>query len=351
MVDLTRRIALMAGGAAVGATLVGLRIAAGAPGTRPDVRALKPTRSATAVPEPRTTLPPLPDPIPFITFSRLSTPGVMQDFSYLPGTSTWFVTQRTTGSAPPYETVIVNRVDSSGTVQDAMTLLDGGHGLGIEADAQADGTYIWLTWQGKSPDSGWRENDFVRLRYTPGVWTRGQAAQQLALEILPVKDEPEAQYRFDWKNDSAVERHYDWNGRTETYKRRRISDIRAGVLLPDDRIPVLPLPVNLPTTQGFATIDDTFYRWLGTSTVDDAIDPADPIALQRFSWTTGELLSEQRFATLSRTGAGWPGGKLEPEGMCMFREPDGTATLLVGDTTGTPEHEYHVSAFGSIVPA
>lgn len=355
-----RRVFLVAGAATVGAAIFGIRLGTSSPDRRTRDVQPGPSRvaSTTPTPAPVPLLAPLPDPTPFVTFSGLSAPGVMQDFSYLLSARTFFVTQSTAGSlgrvdgsGNGYETLIINRVDASGTTVDAMTLIDGGHGLGIEADDQPGGPFVWVAWQGKTADSDWRENDFVRLRYTPGTWTRGQAVQQLGLTVLPVKDEPEAQYRFDWKNDWAVERHYDYNGATETYKRRRISDIRAGVMVPDDHLDRLPLPVDPPTTQGFTTIDDTFYRWLGTSTVENAIDPGDPITLQRYDWPTGQLLAEQTFTTVSRDGATWPGGKFEPEGMCMVRETGGAVTLLVGDTTGLPTHQHHVSAFLRITDA
>lgn len=343
----TRRGLLVGGFLSLSAAALGVGIASHGPGADTDDDP-GPSRTASAPPDP--TLAPLPSPTPMVTFSSLSTAGVMQDFCYLPEISTFLVTQRTPGSRVPYETVIINRVGAAGTTLDAMTLLDGGHGLGIEAEIQPDALYVWVTWQGASQESDWREHDFVRLRYVPGTWSRQQAVDRLGLGILPVKDDPEAQYRFDWKNDWAVERHYDWNGATETYKRRRISDIRNGITVPDSQLERLVLPVDPPTTQGFATIDDTFYRWLGTSTTDDVMDAADPIALQRFDWASGRLRSEQVFTDLSRGATSWPGGRCEPEGMSVFRESDGAATLLVGDTTGLPLHEHHVSAFARIAP-
>lgn len=350
----TRRALLVAGGLAIGGVAIGVshllrpHAAQAPPAPIPSVT-VPPAVSATPVPTP-SPLPPLSDPVHFAAFAKLADPGVMQDFSYLPDSRTFFVTQKTNGSdgqAVPYETLIINRVDGSGTTLDSMTLVDGGHGLGIEAETQPDGSFVWITWQGKSADSAWRESDFVRLRYTPGVWTRGEAVQQLGLQVVVPADGVEAQYRFDWKNGWAIERHFDY-GTTETFKRRRISDLRAGVLVPDDELDLMHLPVNPPTTQGFASIGDVAYRWCGLSTLGNVIDPVDPIMLQRWDWATGTLLAQQAFPTLSSTGAGWPGGKLEPEGMAMFREADGAASLLVGDVTGLPGHQYHVSEFARI---
>lgn len=348
----TRRALLVAGAATLGVAAVGQRLAAESSAAVGPRRGPAPSALAPSAPVTTTPSLPLADPVPFATIERLALGVVMQDFSYLPDTREFFVTQSTNGangSALPYESVVISRVDSSGDTMASMTLVDGGHGLGIEAESQPDAPYIWLTWHGKSADSGWRENDFVRLRFTPGTWTRGQALQQLDLAVLPVRDEPEAVYHFDWKNDWAVERHYDFNGVTESYKRRRISDIRAGVNVPDDQLDLLVLAVNPPTTQGFATIDDTFYRWLGKYTTGGAMDPGDPITLQRWEWGTERLIAEQTFPNLSKAASGWPDGRFEPEGMSVFREVDGAATLLVGDATGSGAHQYHVSAFARIV--
>jgi len=277
---------------------------------------------------------------------------VMQDVVSVPSTGEYFVSQKMSGSSgseQPYESTVFNRVRAAdGAVLDAMTLVDGGHGLGFEVEAASDGTWIWMTWHGAGADSQGREQDFVRLRYTPGTWTRGQADAQLGLTLVAFQDRtPEAVYHFDWVRDLAVERH--WNppqgseAPTETFIRRRISDLRSGA---DDRLDEILLRASPPTTQGFATVNDTLFRWLGSGASGGVPNPSDPITLEQYSWETGQLVATGSYPGIWQP---WEDGTSEPQGLSVQREADGTASLILGLTTGVSgNHRYLLSKLPSI---
>ena len=295
------------------------------------------------------------EPARLVSLPALAIPGVMQDVVLVPAAGVYFVTQKlsgSNGSEQPYESTVVNRVRAAdGVLVDSMVLVDGGHGLGFEAEPDGDTIWIWMTWHGASGDSDGREQDFVRLRYTPGTWTRGQANQQLGLALVAFQDRtPEAVYHFDWARDLAVERHFNWpqaqSAATETFVRRRISDVRAGV---DDRLDEILLRASPPSTQGFATVDDTLFRWLGSGGSNGVPNPADPITLEQYSWATGQLVATGSYPGIWQP---WDDGVCEPQGLSVYREADGTASLLLGVTTGVSgNHRHQLSKIASIGPA
>ena len=154
-------------------------------------------------------------------------------------------------------------------------------------------------------------------------------------------------YHFDWARDLAVERH--WNppqageAPTETFIRRRISDLRNGA---DDRLGQIRLRATPPTTQGFATVNDTLFRWLGGGGSGGASNPADPIVLEQYSWATGQLVATGSYPSLWQP---WQDGVCEPQGLSVQREADGTASLILGLTTGVSgNHRYRLSKLPSI---
>ncbi|MFD1720833.1 hypothetical protein [Amnibacterium endophyticum] len=353
MADLSRRTLLLGGGALLSAAGAGTAAlltkpwsaladrSAAPPITRPPIPVVTPAPARTAAPTPTapalgtTLLTQLGLPAGLVTIPRLAIGGVMQDVVAVPAQGVYFVTQKmsgSNGSELPYESTVINRVRNDGSLVDAMVLVDGGHGLGFEAEPDGTGTWIWMTWHGANADSGGRENDFVRLRYTPGTFTRGQANAQLGLTLVPFQDHPEAVHHFDWARDLAVERHFNWpqpgQAATETFVRRRISDLRNGV---DDRLDEILLRASPPTTQGFATVNDTFFRWLGAGTSGGVANPADPIVLEQYSWATGQLVATGSYAGLWQP---WDDGVAEPQGASVQREADGSASLILGLTTG-----------------
>lgn len=327
----------------------GLVLGAAAAAARPAVAATAGSAAATASARQ------FGDPVPFGSIQPLAAGAVMQDFVYVPQSGMFFVTQAvngSNGSRSPYEGTVISRVRSSdGRTLDAMRIVDGGHGLGVEIEMQGDQPHVWLTWAGSSAASDGRENDLVRFRYQPGSWSRADAARQLGLLLLPLQDRPEAVYHFDPNGTWAVERHFNWptagQAPSETFRRRRLADLRRGV---DRTYGEVTLPASPPFTQGFATVDDALFRWSGDMVHDNAMVPGDPPRLQQYSWADGRLVKARTYATLSQSAPGrWRDGFLEPQGLCAYRQDDGSVALLVGDVTGgVGNRAYHVSRVGAV---
>ena len=158
----------------------------------------------------------------------------------------------------------------------------------------------------------------------------------------------EAIYNFDWAKGYAVERMYDFHtNHQERFTRRRITDVLQGVDRPLGRI---TLPVNPPTLQGFATMNTTFFRWCGVDNAGSgSLITSDPMSIEQYDWTSGARIGAKSLPTLGQDDGSWLDGAYEPEGCSVYREQDGTASLLIGVTTGRPRnHDWLVYRFRSI---
>lgn len=344
MLEYSRRALLVGGGLAIGSAAVGGGGAASAAtlarnpsGTTPITTLGDPARIATIVPK------------------TLNT--VMQQVELAP-TGDLFMTQTRSGSAPGLMTTVVTRsagpsVSASQNPElDAMTIVDGGHGLGLHIEAWGGGrSYVWASLQGQStggPDYG----RLARFRYTPGVFTID--AIPGGVRYLPrfknaYGEYQESIYNFDWTRNLAVERMYDFHtGHQERYTRRRISDLVLGIDRPRGR---MTLPVNPPTLQGFTTVNDTFFRWDGLgNSASGTFVTSDPMMLEQYDWTTGARIATKTFPTLAQMSDGtWRDGAYEPEGCSVFRERNGTASLILGVTVGgVGDHQWPVFKYTGI---
>lgn len=291
------------------------------------------------------------NPAPFKSFTP-GTGAVMQDFVYTTNEH-FFVTQAgygSNGTSTPYESTIITRINPATGAKDSMRLTDAGHGIGIEIEYADNKTWVLMTWRGKTADSGWREYDYVRFQYVPGGYlppgfARGTVNQQFCLSVIPIND-PEMLVHVDWTHGWAVCKHYDSAG-NDIYTRRQLWEMKAGI---DKTYGRITLPIAVGTLQGFATINDTLYRYMGTGAIDNVMSSADPIAIEEFDWNNGNQIAYRTYPTLGADSTGqWRDGRCEPEGMTTYREADGHASLIVGLTTGNSgNHRWETYKFTDI---
>lgn len=371
MVEYSRRALLVTGGVTLGAVVVGgtaLAVTAGrhpspspspmsAPASTP-ASSPAPTLTPMPAPSPGTTpITQLGDPTWVASLAPATAPVVMQQVERIP-TGEYFITQSVSGSGEERYTTIVSRYAGTATLfppaqeLDAMTVLDGGHGLGLHVELGADGApYVWTSLQGDVPQRDPAGGRLARFAYTAGTFAID--AIPGGVQYLPqfpngYGELQEAIYTFDWSKGYAVERMYDFHtNHQERFTRRAIGDIVSGV---DRALGQLTLPVNPPTMQGFATANNTFFRWTGVSNGGSgSLVADDPITLEQYDWSTGTLIGTKAFPTLGQEHGAWRDGGYEPEGCSVFRAADGTASLLVGMNTGAPAgHEWLVYEFARI---
>ncbi|MGT2426611.1 phage baseplate protein [Amnibacterium kyonggiense] len=357
MAEPTRRVVLAGGAvalasaaaAAVAAAVLVPRAVRPAPSATADPTA-SPTPIPTTTPTPTTTpvaqAPParFGEPVLLASLAPRTSGAVMQQVERV-ATGELFMTQSQSGSAAGLYTTVVTRCaatpDGSGLNRelDAMTVLDGGHGLGLHVEPRAGGHDVWMSLQGTAqqgdPDGG----RLARFAYTPGV----HAIDRIPGGVTWLPQFPdrfgqvqESIYTFDAARGVAAERMYDFRtGSDEQYTLRSVADLVGGVDRPLGRMTVA---VDPPTMQGFAPVDGSLFRWVGVANGGSGAQvPGDPMALEQFDWATGDRIGVTPFPTLGQDASGtWRDGAYEPEGCSVLRDPDGGVALLLGVAVGTP---------------
>jgi hypothetical protein len=292
-------------------------------------------------------------PTSFRAFGAFPKGFVMQDIVYKNG-GDFFATQGPDSNVSGIDNTIINRLSyDTGQPISAMELTYGGHGLGFEIEKDSSGKFwVWMTWQGTD-----NQNEFCRFPYKPGTYTKDQVKANGGFTSLPVQDGPEAVYHFDWTNDLALERHYEFDGSGETYKLRHISDLKNGV---NQVYSQFKLPTNPPTVQGFAVIQGAMFRWVGKAIDNDTPNSSDKVQIEQYRLSDGAWLGTNTYQTstsnsISSNGTNssgkptWRDGHFEAEGMSAFREADGTYSLIIGDTTGDAgNHAWHCTKFTGV---
>lgn len=269
--------------------------------------------------------------------------NVLQWGSFIPAFNEWWSTQAsigTNGSRQPYENITISRMNSSGVLIDSMILHDAGHGTSIGVRSEGGVRTVYMTYA-RSATSTATVHDLVRFPYKAGEFDRSQIA---GLKIMP---KPQAGYNtlaFDWDNDLMVMRNS--GGTKDNYFLRKISEWIAGVDAVYGSISLGMLP---PTLQGFCTVNDTLFRYVGAANGEKLI-PADPTIIEQYSWNTGKLVDKVDYTSLGQTSVGvYPGGTHEPEACTMYRETDGTATLTFSVTLGVyPTHTWKMYKLSKI---
>ncbi|GAA2754228.1 hypothetical protein [Amnibacterium kyonggiense] len=345
MVELTRRTLLAGGAVALGTTAAAAAVlvprafpARAEPTAAPVASPTAPART----PVPHAPVARLGEPVLLASLAPRTSGAVMQQVERV-ATGELFMTQSRDGGGPGLYTTVVSRSaptpDASGLHPelDAMTVLDGGHGLGLHVDLRPGGYDVWMSLQGPVSQGDPNGGRLARFAYTPGVY----AIEQIPGGVTWLPQFPnrfgrpqESICTFDADRGVLVERMYDFATNTdEQYTLRSVDDLVRGVDRPLGRMTV---PVNPPTMQGFATVDGSLFRWAGVSNgASGAPVPGDPMVLEQFDWATGDRIGYTPFPTLGQDASGtWRDGAYEPEGCSVLREPDGSVSLLVGVAVG-----------------
>jgi hypothetical protein len=275
--------------------------------------------------------------------------NVLQCGIFIPELNQWFSSQATNGTngtRSPYENTVISRMSASGALLDSMTLNNGGHGTSIGVEVVNGTTYIYGTYQANAGYTA-ATNDLVRFVYTPGTFDRSAVP---GLTVMPKLDPGYDTIAFDWYNDWMVVRNS--GGTKDNYIRRKISEWKAGT---DVKYGMISLQQAPPTLQGFCTMNDCLFRYIGASN-GEKLSPPDPTYVEQYSWANSQRIDRVNYTTLGRSATGtYPDGTHEPEACTMYRESDGTATLTFSVTLGLyPNHQwkmYKLSKIGAVVYA
>lgn len=262
---------------------------------------------------------------PRVVTLNLKRNAVMQTAVQCPQTGEWYVVQTiegTNGTRTPYENTYINRLTPAGAYIDGMMLNNGGHGtsIGVEYNQADNRVYIWHAWQ--EPDASGRLDDLVRFPYAAGTFSRTTTP---GLSVLPKFTTARVIVSMDWYADLCAFRTV--SGSTETYTRRRISDVLAGRDLP---LGTVTLPTGLPTMQGFAICGEALFEYTGAVN-----EPSEDRAIvAEYAWSDGRQIDAVSTSRYGRNADGsYPAQRHEPEGASLYRDPlTGRASLDLGVT-------------------
>lgn len=268
-----------------------------------------------------------------------ATTAVFQAVVRVPETGEYFITQAasgTNGTTSPYESIVISRCDSSGNLLGSMKLNNAGHGTALGIEYSNGVSYVWTNFAQGVDMGSTPAHDLLRFPYASGTFNRTQIT---GATTMPKFDAGYNVYEFDWAADYMVVRNS--SGTRDTYIRRKISEVRNGVNV---KYGQLDLQQSPPTLQGFATLNNALFRYIG-STNGETANPPDPTAIQQFNWTNGVRVDQQFYPDLGKNANGqYIGGQREPESLSVYRDPTtGRASLLMGITTGLPsQHTWPV---------
>lgn len=274
----------------------------------------------------------------FLVNLNLATSAVLQCCIKSPDTGEFYSSQTgsgTNGTDKPYQTFTVSRCDGSGVLLDSMTLQNAGHGTSFALEYSGGKMYLWVSYAQPADMSASPTYDLLRIPYRAGSYSRATLVGAL---IMPKLDPGYSLVAFDYAADWAVVRTS--SGRNETYVRRKISELRNGI---DTKYGAPIHTVQAPPSlQGFALINNAFFRYTGTAN-GNTISPPDPLTIEEYSWVTGKLVDKVTYPTLGTDAFGqYPGGFYEPESCTSYRDPStGTASLIFGITMNAfPQHTW-----------
>ena len=260
-----------------------------------------------------------------LTSLQLAIGNVMQCPVQEPTSGDFYVSQATSaGASGGNESVIISRVSKNGAYQDSMTLTNGGHGSTVGVERSGGKTFLWLTWQ--EAVAGGDRNGLVRFEYRAGATlTRSQTTYFTMLPKFGAGDRY-VLMALDWPNGYVAYR--DLSGTTETWTRRKIADVLAGV---DKSYGSFTTSTATRTYQSHATLGDYLYVYTGTSDVNGGARK-----VSTYSWTSGRSVAVTDTMDMGRSTDGtFDGNFAEPEGCSVYRNASGDYVLLVGLTTGT----------------
>lgn len=257
----------------------------------------------------------------FVTQLRGDPNTVVQSFDRDPLTGDYYASQGL-GDIGGTTSLVVHRCGADGRVISTCTFEGGGHGSTTAIENDGQNVWLWFRWTYDSSDSGYT-NRMVRAKFRAGQTVKRDDAD--VLEVPDFSGDQLVNFAIDQAADRVGIRVAVGGG--ERFALYRLSDYKAGRNTPLAQIPPLTFDSNNPY-QGHCTLDDHLYLSRGNA------DLGSTNTITRIHWVTGE----QDVINVNRVGSSngsFPGGRNENEGVCVWRAPGGTPSLLFGKAVGS----------------
>lgn len=253
---------------------------------------------------------------------------------------TWYLSQAV-GGGPAQQDAYVSRMNDQGQFLGAVICKYAGHGTVLGLQHIQGVTYVWLAWSTVDANGNTTSWDTVRFPW-PSAASNGATVtkNKTDADVEVISNFSGGGYTLaviDEVADRVVFRRAAGT-LLENYTLYKLSDVEAGVEAPIYPTPVGPIsndPANGGSTmQGFTFLGDTLYRYSGANTMTNGV-PTEPPKIWAYDFATGDLMYTRTFPQIGQEPDGtWDGGYLEPEGVSIYRSPNGRLALMMGVTVG-----------------
>jgi hypothetical protein len=221
------------------------------------------------------------------------------------------------------EDVTITRCSFDGRRIDYMLCENMGHGTQIGVENTNGTLYIWSSYEIVDASGTATDQEIVRFPYKAGGTINQSDASIQRFSALPKGDNLHP--AVDQKNRQMVIRYDNKTDRQWV----ELHDLDAVLANQYNPLATVDIPADISYLQSFWLDDGALYWYTGDTNEDNY-----PRLITVINMETGEQIAQKGVSVGSDIAQRYE-GDIEPEGMCMFTDPDtGAKTLLIGIVTG-----------------
>ncbi|MDP4524802.1 phage baseplate protein [Bacillus halotolerans] len=253
---------------------------------------------------------------------RVADKTVLQSFNFDEKNHQIYTTQVATGmGGGSPQSFRITRLSFEGLQLDSMLLKHGGHGTNIGIENRNGTIYIWSLYDRPNETD---KSDLVCFPYKAGATLDENSKELQRFSNLPLNHRVTPS--LDMKNRQLALRQYD------TVKNKQwvtVFNLDDAIANKNNPLYTINIPEELHYLQGFFLDDGYLYWYTG-----DTNSKTYPNLITVFD-TSGKILLQKEITVGSDLSYRYENNFREPEGICMYTNPEtGAKSLMVGITSG-----------------
>ncbi|WP_286059559.1 teichoic acid biosynthesis protein [Bacillus mojavensis] len=253
---------------------------------------------------------------------RVADKTVLQSFNFDEKNHQIYTTQVATGmGGGSPQSYRITRLSFEGLQLDSMLLKHGGHGTNIGIENRNGTIYIWSLYDRPNETD---KSDLVCFPYKAGATLDENSKELQRFSNLPLNHRVTPS--LDMKNRQLALRQYD------TLKNKQwvtVFNLDDAIANKNNPLYTINIPEELHYLQGFFLDDGYLYWYTG-----DTNSKTYPNLITVFD-TSGKILLQKEISVGSDLSYRYENNFREPEGICMYTNPEtGAKSLMVGITSG-----------------
>lgn len=253
---------------------------------------------------------------------RVADKTVLQSFNFDEKNHQIYTTQVATGmGGGSPQSFRITRLSFEGLQLDSMLLKHGGHGTNIGIENRNGTIYIWSLYDRPNETDN---SDLVCFPYKAGATLDENSKELQRFSNLPLNHRVTP--ALDMKNRQLALRQYD------TVKNKQwvtVFNLDDAIANKNNPLYTINIPEELHYLQGFFLDDGYLYWYTG-----DTNSKTYPNLITVFD-TSGKILLQKEITVGSDLSYRYENNFREPEGICMYTNPEtGAKSLMVGITSG-----------------